>query len=152
MVTRLVVIIFLGTAMILALSARSYGKRGSPTTTTAPADNRLKGKSLDDYDVEDDVPPNVRTGKDRAREFEKGKPVDKSKTSSQLDRLTGKVSSLDAALRNTKTAPKTASKYQSGYDEDVPTARRKSRQPATEPATQPAKSTKAARNRYFDDE
>src|SRR5688572_29588192 len=106
MVTRCLIVALFGCAVVLASTRQSYGKRGAATTATAPStkpsDNR-KARTPDDHDVEDDVPTDVRKGKARAQQFEKGKPVDPAKTKGQLDKITSKVGGHEAALRNSTT-------------------------------------------------
>jgi hypothetical protein len=165
MLTRSVIIAVVGCAIILFASTQSLARRTkAPTTTTAPATRgsdksakpapKTNTKTPSRYD-DDDEPVDPRTGKARAQQYEKGKPVDKSKTKSQLDKLTGQVGSLEAALRNSgKTNSKAAAKVQEDEDEDLPAQRRKSGRPTTQPVTQPAKSVKSAKSRYaeYDDE
>jgi hypothetical protein len=145
MLVRSAICALLGCAIILIAQTQAQAKRGGAATTTSTtrkADNRKPAnasadKSLDD---EDDGPADVKTGKSRAREFEKGKTVDNAKTQGQIGKLTGQVDSLNAALKGKST--KGGSQADDDDDDTVPAKRKKSRRPTTQPTTQPAKEAK----------
>jgi hypothetical protein len=166
MLVRSAICLVVAVAFIVATQSELHAKKGAAapapaTTATKKTDNR-KGAILDeDYDDEDEeVLIDPKTGKARAKEFEKGKPVDAAKTKGQVGKITGSVNDLAAALRksgkatpppppppakaakNAKTAPKVVEEDEVDEDEVTAPRRKKSRTPTTQPASQPAKTAK----------
>jgi hypothetical protein len=163
MLVRSAICLLVAVVIILATQSELHAKKGAAapvpaTTATRKADNRAKGAILDeDYEDEDEeVLIDPKTGKARAKEFEKGKPVDTAKTKGQVGKITSSVNDLAAALRKSgKTPPppappakataKNAPKVvvvDEDADEVVAPRRKKSRTPTTQPTSQPAKTAK----------
>ncbi len=99
----------LSLAATLSLGLASSALAKKPHPADPPPDDATKDDDID-------------TGKAKAKEFEKGKDLDKSATESKLGKLTGQVSDLDKALKASGDAP-------------APTKGRRGRGATTLPAT-----------------
>ena len=99
------------TSMLLAVIAFAPAALAKKTKTTSPSTQSDKEQ------------------KDRARNFENGKNLDKDKTEGKVDKIVGDVNELDRIIKEREAADEPAGK------------KKKSRttQPTTQPATQPAK-------------
>lgn len=126
----LIASIVLAAAMLVALPALSWAKKAPPADAAEQADKdkddaaekdkpkAKKGKAA--AAAEDDA----ETHKKRAKEIGEGKALDKGKTKSGLDKLTGQVDALDKKLKEKGKAPPA--------DEPAPSKKKKA--PATQPA------------------
>jgi outer membrane murein-binding lipoprotein Lpp len=74
---------------LLVLAPEVWAKKAHPAATTSSTTQPAKGKSDEDVD----------THKARAEEFSDGKPLDKAKTQSNIDKLTGQVNDLNAKVQ-----------------------------------------------------
>ena len=110
----------MGLTIALGFNSVALAKKARPPEPPPAAEDSAKDKDDDGKSKED-----VETGKARAKEFEKGKELDKVATESKLGKLTGQVSGLDKALKASGAAPADA----------PPTRGRRGRGATTQPAT-----------------